>query len=140
MTGAQKRKGDRAEREAAALLTRLLTTGVRRMLGAGRADDVGDMVGVDGWAIQVADWQDIARAVRQKPVDAELQAINGGQQYGAALIRLRGGEFRVVMTPETWARVVTDRPPPLRIDPPLSEPAPLPQNMDPPTPEQVPPL
>lgn len=113
MTGSGKRKGDRAEREAATLLSRLLALPVRRLLGAGRTDDKGDLDGIDGWAVQVADWTDLARAVRQKPLDAELQAIHGGQRHGAALIRLRGGEFRIVMTPETWATIVTEtRPPP----------------------------
>jgi hypothetical protein len=111
MTGKQKIKGDRAEREAATLLTRLLGRPVRRLLGAGRTDDVGDLDGVDGWAIQVADWTDLARAVRQKPVDAEVQALASRTEYGAALIRLRGGEFRIVMTPETWARSITNKPP-----------------------------
>ena len=106
MTGSQKRKGDRAENEAATLLTRLLHRPIRRLLGAGRHDDHGDLDGIDGWAIQVADWTDLARAVRQKPLDAELQAAHHARTHGAALIRLRGGEFRVVMTPETWARIV----------------------------------
>lgn len=112
MTGSQKRKGDRAEREGAGLLTVLLKRPVIRLLGAGRAEDVGDLGGIDGWAIQVADWQDIAAVVRQKPVDAELQAIRSGTHYGAALIRLKGGEFRIVMTPQTWARWVTEQGPP----------------------------
>ena len=113
MTGSGKRKGDRAEREAAALLSRLLALPVRRLLGAGRTDDKGDLDGIDGWAIQVADWTDLARAVRQKPLDAELQAAHAGQRHGAALIRLRGGEFRIVMTPQTWATIVTETRPPL---------------------------
>lgn len=111
MTGRAKVKGDRAEREAASLLTRLLHRPVRRLLGAGRTDDTGDLDGIDGWAIQVADWTDLARAVRQKPIDAEIQAANAGQRHGAALIRLRGGEFRIVMTPQTWATLVTEAPP-----------------------------
>lgn len=108
MTGPGKRKGDRAEREAASLLSRLLGHPVRRLLGAGRTDDRGDLDGIDGWAIQVCDWQDLARAVRQKPIDAEQQGLHSGAR-GAALIRLRGGEFRIVMTPETWATLATCR-------------------------------
>jgi hypothetical protein len=110
VTGTGKRKGDRAEREAAALLTRLLHRPVRRLLGAGRTDDTGDLDNVAGWAIQVADWTDLARAVREKPIDAEVQAAHSGAQHGAALIRLRGGEFRIVMTPQTWATLVTPEP------------------------------
>lgn len=111
MTGTGKRKGDRAEREAATYLSRLLGSPVRRLLGAGRLDDMGDLDGITGWAIQVADWSDLARAVRVKPLDAELQAAHHGEGYsGCALIRLRGGEFRIVMTPETWSRLVAPDP------------------------------
>jgi hypothetical protein len=133
VTGSSKRKGDRAEREAATLLTRLLAHPVRRLLGAGRTDDHGDLDGIDGWAVQVADWTDLARAVRQKPLDAELQAAHAGQRHGAALIRLRGGEFRIVMTPQTWATIVTENRPPLpQKQAPPSGP-PLPPRDSPPT-------
>lgn len=106
MTGRGKRKGDRAEREAAELLTFLTGTHVRRLLGAGRQDDRGDL-DVEGWAIQVADWQDIAGALRVKPLDADLQAFRSGA-LGVAMLRLRGGDFRVAMTPTTWARIHAD--------------------------------
>jgi len=126
MTGSQKRKGDRAENEAATLLTRLLHRPIRRLLGAGRHDDHGDLTGIPGWAIQVADWTDLARAVRQKPLDAELQAAHHGDHtHGAALIRLRGGQWRVVMTPETWATLLATTLPPSREQgPPLPDKAP----------------
>jgi len=103
MTGPAKRKGDRAEREAAALLADLTGYDVRRLLGAGRHDDLGDL-DVPGWAIQVADWQQVAAALRVKPVDADVQARRSNS-YGAAMLRLRGGAYRFALTPETWARV-----------------------------------
>lgn len=108
MTGAAKAKGDRAEREAADLLTLMLGHRVRRLLGAGRSDDTGDLDGVSGFAVQVADWKDALRAVRQKPTDADTQAQNSGLPYGVAMVRLRGGEFRMVLTPETFAKIVND--------------------------------
>lgn len=105
MTGPAKVKGDRAEREAALLLGDLLGAEVRRLLGAGRRDDRGDL-DLPGWAIQVADWQDLAMAVRTKPLDAEVQAARADDgSLGVAMLRLWGGAFRVVMTPETFALI-----------------------------------
>lgn len=106
MTGTGKAKGDRAEREAAALLAGLLGGDVRRLLGAGRQDDRGDL-DVPGWTVQVADWASLVSALRSKPLDADKQAARSGTR-GLALLRLRGGEFRVCMTPETWALLVAE--------------------------------
>jgi len=102
----QKAKGDRAELEAAALLTQLLGITVRRKLGAGRADDTGDLDGVPDHAIQVASWADTAAAARVKPVAAEQQRINANVPHAASLVRFRGGTWRVVLTLEQWARYV----------------------------------
>jgi len=99
----QKAKGDRAEREAAALLCELLGVPARRQLGAGRSDDVGDICGVPDTVIQVADWQDLAQALRVKPPAAEVQAVNAGVPWGVAMLRLRGGDWRVCMTVDAWA-------------------------------------
>ena len=93
MVSPNKARGDRAEREAAELIANLLGVTVRRKLGAGRTNaaggDTGDLEGVPDHAIQVANWVDLATALRHKPA--------------AALIRLRGGDFRVCMTPLQWA-------------------------------------
>ncbi len=107
MTNANKVKGDIAEREAAALLHDLTGWPVRRKLGAGRMDDEGDLEGVPSTVLQVANWADVSRAVRVKPVEAEQQRINAGATFAATLIRLRGGDWRAVMTVEqlaTWMR------------------------------------
>lgn len=96
-------KGATAEREAAALVSELLGVPARRALGAGRADDVGDIHGVPGVAIQVANWQDIATALRVKPPAADIQAINAGVPFSATFLRLRGGEFRVALSVDMWA-------------------------------------
>jgi hypothetical protein len=106
MPNTQKAKGDRAEREAAELLTALLERPVRRQLGAGRQDDTGDLDGVPGTAVQVAHWEDVNRALRQKPIGAEIQAIHRGVPHSAAFIRLRGRVWRAVLTPEAFARLV----------------------------------
>lgn len=103
MASPQKRKGDSAEREAAQLLSDLLGVPVRRQLGAGRQDDVGDLDGVPGHVIQVASWADTAAAARIKPAAAEQQRRNAGAAHAATLVRFRGGTWRVVLTLEQWA-------------------------------------
>lgn len=107
MANSQKAKGDRAELEAAELLTDLLGTTVRRKLGAGRQDDTGDLDGVPDHIVQVANWADTAAAARVKPREAEDQRENAGAEYAATLVRFRGGNWRVVLTPEQWARYLT---------------------------------
>lgn len=104
----QKRKGDRAELEAAELLSNLLNTPVRRKLGAGRQDDTGDLDGIPDHAIQIASWADTAAAARLKPKGAEQQRRNAGARHAATLIRFRGGQWRVVLTLEQWARYLED--------------------------------
>lgn len=106
MSNPQKRKGDSAEREAAEILTDLLGTPCRRKLGAGRQDDTGDIDGVPGHVIQIANWADTAAAARIKPQGAEQQRINANATHAATLVRFRGGTWRVVLTLEQWRRYV----------------------------------
>lgn len=110
MANPQKRKGDGAEREAADLISRLLSVPARRKLGAGRTTaaggDTGDIDGVPGHVIQVASWSDTAAAARIKPPEAQAQAANAQQPFAATFIRFRGGTWRVVLTPEQWAAYV----------------------------------
>lgn len=73
-----KAKGDAAEREVAALLADLLGLPVRRKLGAGRADDEGDLEGVPDWTL-------------------EREQVNAGTTFGAVLVRRRGGRWVAVM-------------------------------------------
>jgi hypothetical protein len=117
VTNAAKRRGDDAEREAAAVLSDLLGFTIRRKLGAGRFDDVGDLDGLPQTTVQVAAWSDALRAIRQKPLEVERQRERAGSTFCATLVRLRGGVWRVVMTPEqfaAWAREAID---PARITP-----------------------
>ena len=108
MANAQKGRGDRAEREAAELLSLLLGLPIRRKLGAGRLDDQGDLDGLSGFALQVADLKDVARAAREKPAAAERQRHHAAAPHAATLVRFRGGLWRVVLTPEQWARLVLE--------------------------------
>src|SRR6266496_590279 len=100
---AAKRKGDRAELEIARLIYEHLGIPVRRKLGAGRADDTGDLDGIPDTAAQVANWADTMRAVREKPVAVEQQRVNAGALHAVSFIRTRGGIWRAVMTIEQWA-------------------------------------
>jgi hypothetical protein len=63
---------------------------------------MGDMTGVPHCVVQVANHKDVAGAVRSKPLEAERQRENAHQPFAATFIRLRGGDYRVVMTPEQF--------------------------------------
>ncbi len=105
MTGSAKRKGDSAELEAARLISDLIGVPVRRRLGAGRADDCGDLDGVPDTAVQVCSrgTDVVAVGMVRKPVEAGQQAVNAGAIFAATFVRIRGGTWRVVLTPEQWA-------------------------------------
>ncbi len=105
MANSAKRKGDNAEREAAALINDLTGAPARRKLGAGRLDDQGDIDGVPNTTIQVVAYgrANFATAVRAKPLVAEEQRARAGTTFAATFVKLPGGDFRVVLTPEQWA-------------------------------------
>ena len=103
----QKNKGDKAEREAAELLSQATGYEVRRQLGAGRLDDIGDLDGIPETIVQVADWTDKSKACLQKPREAEMQRWNAKAKYAASMIRWRGGHWRMVMTVDQFARLLT---------------------------------
>jgi hypothetical protein len=105
VTGTGKRKGDRAEIEAANLLHGELGYPIRRKLGAGRLDDEGDL---EGFTIQVANWANITDAVRVKPLEAERQRANAGNPFAFTMVRLRGGDYRVVMTAEQATNIIRE--------------------------------
>lgn len=107
MTNTSKRKGDKAELEVQGLLRDLLGVPARRALGAGRKDDVGDITGVPSTIVQVVNYgrRDLSTALRKKPLEVEEQRTNalGPYPFACTFLRLTGGEYRVVMTPEQWA-------------------------------------
>jgi hypothetical protein len=104
MTGSSKRKGDHAELEAARLIHDLLGVPARRKLGAGRLDDCGDIDGVPDTTVQVVSrgTDVVAVGVVRKPLEVEQQARHAGTTYAATFLRVRGGTWRVVLTPEQW--------------------------------------
>lgn len=105
MTGSSKRKGDKGEREAAALVHDLLGVPARRKLGAGRLDDCGDLDGIPDTVVQVCSrsTEVVAVGIVTKPLEAEQQRRNAGATFAATFLRVRGGTWRVVLTPEQWA-------------------------------------
>ncbi len=103
MTNSSKAKGDRAELEVQRLLTDLLGVNARRALGAGRLDDVGDIHGVPHTVVQVANYADLNRAIREKIPTLERQMDHAGAKFGAVFARRRGGQFVVMQTPEQFA-------------------------------------
>ena len=108
MTGTSKRKGDEAEREVAALLTDLLGLPVRRKLGAGRKDDVGDLDGIPDTVVQVVNRRDLWVAMRLKPPACEQQQQNAGATFGATAVRMVGGRWLFVLTPTQYATYVRE--------------------------------
>lgn len=108
MTSASKQKGDAAEREIAALLADLTGYPVRRKLGAGRLDDVGDIDGIPDTVVQVANRTRALDAIRQKPIEVETQRANAGATFAASAIRLQGGVWRFVLTPEQFSTLLRE--------------------------------
>jgi len=54
----------------------------------------------------------VLRAVREKPLEAELQRENAGVPFTFSMIRLVGGVWRAVLTPEQMATYVRETLPP----------------------------
>lgn len=111
MANASKNKGDRAEREAVAYLLGecpdLCRPRSRRMLGAGRAEDVGDLYVFPDVAVQVRAYAlgSIGQAVRTSARDAVEQARNGEMEFALGLVpfpRARPGTVRWIACVERW--------------------------------------
>ena len=108
MTNPPKRKGDRAELEAARLLSDLTGYNVVRKLGAGRAEDTGDLHGIPDTVIQVKNLANIAVSVRTARDGAEQQARNAAAPFRAGMVRHPGGAWTVVMTPEAFCTLLRE--------------------------------
>ena len=103
MTSPAKRKGDAAELEVARRIADLTGWNVRRKLGAGRADDTGDLYGIPDTTAQVKSYSDPARAIREGLIELEVQHANSGDTFAVLLVRRRGGKWAAVMTLDQWA-------------------------------------
>ena len=98
MINPQKRKGDKAEREAAELLTEVTGFECQRNLSAGIPGDVGDIFGVPNCVIQVCRLgRQINRACLVKPREVETQRENAGVDFVATtMIRFKGGTMETL--------------------------------------------
>ena len=103
VTSRQQAKGDRAERELAALLEELTGWRVSRKLGVGRSDDTGDLDGIPATVAQVKHYDDVLRAIREVIADLPTQRANAGVTHAVGFVRRRGGRWVAVMDLETWA-------------------------------------
>jgi hypothetical protein len=108
MTNPQKNKGDSAEREIAALINSLTGWNVRRKLGAGRADDTGDLDGIPDTTAQVKHFKDVTRGIREGVDGLERQRLNAGTTHAVAFIRRPGGRWIAVMTLEQWTTLARE--------------------------------
>ncbi len=108
MSHPSKTKGDKAEREVAALISDLLGVECRRKLGAGRSDDEGDLEGLPGWTLEVKNYKSISDGVNAGLADCVKEQANARTPFGAALIRRPGGRWFVAMTIEQWATTVRE--------------------------------
>ena len=103
-----KAKGDKAERELAALISDQLGIEIRRKLGAGRTDDEGDLDGLPDWTIEVKNIAKLADALRDGVDDSTREQRNACTPFGVAFIRVRGGRWYAVQSVEQWATVVRE--------------------------------
>ena len=112
MTSPAARKGKMAEREVAGLLSALTGWPVVRRLRQGVALDCGDLDGVPSTCVQVKNYYDIGRAVREGLPGMRRQKANLGARYGVVLVRRRGqvGPHRwvAVLDLEDAARLLAD--------------------------------
>lgn len=109
MTNPGKNKGDRGELEVQGLLRKKLRLpNVRRALGAGRKDDVGDIDGVPNTAIQVKWLASPMTAINQGLKEIEVQRRNRRVRFGAVFVRrtqVRENPWIVVQTVDDWVRM-----------------------------------
>lgn len=61
------------------------------------------MDGVPNTTIQVVNYKSLSRAIREKLPEVEEQRERSGDHFAATWVRLPGGRFIVVLTPEQWA-------------------------------------
>jgi hypothetical protein len=98
-----KRRGDRAELELAKAVADLTGWNVKRALGAGRAEDVGDLFGIPDTTAQAKDWKDVLAAINCGLQDLRRQQANSGDTFGVCFVRRRGGRWVAVMELDQWA-------------------------------------
>lgn len=103
----RKRKGDLAEREVLEFLRTQLGDHLVRARLEG-LNDHGDIAGVPYCAVQVKNYADTTRAIREGLAGVYEQQRNAGLSWGCVFVRRRGGRYMVVMSPESWVSMYRD--------------------------------
>lgn len=109
MANPSKSKGDRAELEAVRVLTEMLPDyalpKAKRMLGAGRDEDVGDLFVFPDVAVQVKNFKasSLGAAILSAAAGAEEQAANGDLDYALGMVKVPGARKGTVK----WLAVVS---------------------------------
>lgn len=109
MTSPQARKGAQFERDVVEFLRAAGHPHVERAYGAGRPDDVGDLDGVPGWALELKNHKTLALSGWLD--EAEVERVNARARFCAVIAKRRGksaGESYVVMTLATFAELLGD--------------------------------
>ena len=115
-----KAKGDKAEREAVAYLTEIVPHLVsvakpQRKLGAGRAEDTGDLWVFHDAAVQVRNYDlaTIGKAIRSAAIDSAAQAANGGLPLALGMVpvpRAKAGTVRWLACVTVWPQAPVREP------------------------------
>lgn len=108
MTSPHRTKGNAAEREIAGILADLTGWPVRRRLQEGRADDTGDLEGVPDTCVQVKNYVDPQRAIREGLPELRAQQERAACTFGALLVRRRGGRWIAVMEPDQLVALIRE--------------------------------
>lgn len=102
MTSSAQLKGDKAEREVVSILRDAGWVHAQR----GRTDPTGDrcdITGVPDCTIEVKNYKNITLGVNVCLKDLDVGWRNKKSTFAAGFVRLPGGKYVVVMTPEMWA-------------------------------------
>lgn len=104
MSTSSKRKGDKAELEIAGILADQLGVRIRRKLGAGRADDEGDIEGLDQTTVEVKNYPKtgIAAAINEGLADLEREQANAGTTFGVLFVKRPRKGWCAVMSVEQY--------------------------------------
>lgn len=111
MANSSKDKGDRFEREAVPVLVDLLPEfalpKAMRHLGAGRAEDVGDLYVLPDAAVQVRAYKDPGKGIRSAASDSVIQAGHGDKDIALGMFPILGARAHQVrwlacVAPDRW--------------------------------------
>lgn len=109
MTSPQARKGATFERDVVAYFNANGHPYVERAYGAGRPDDVGDLDGIPGWALELKNHKTLTLSGWLD--EAEVERVNARARFAAVIAKRRNkpaSQSYVVMTLETFAELLAD--------------------------------